>query len=107
MIEQHPGKIALGRVRNRGKGLRGATIGVVDAMKELEAIASYVSDLTARLEKAEAERDATINQAYLIGFLDSGEGYNGEYPFEGVNPEEDARWIEYRDKALTELKSNS
>jgi hypothetical protein len=57
-MSEHPGKKALKGLRNRGKGLRGATIGVVDAMKELEAIASYVSDLEARLEKAKAERDA-------------------------------------------------
>lgn len=32
---------------------------------------------------------------YLAGFLNTGEGYNGEYPFgdKNLRPEDDAHWV--------------
>ena len=43
-----------------------------------------------------------MKQAYLAGFMASGEGYNGEYPFQdkGRNPEDDPAWCRDRDNAL-------
>jgi hypothetical protein len=44
----------------------------------------------------------TLKQAYLAGFMASGEGYNGEYPFQDNerNPEDDSAWCQKRDNAL-------
>ncbi len=44
-----------------------------------------------------------LQAAYLAGFKASGEGWNGEYPFEGEDPEKDAHWVEKRDRALKEV----
>lgn len=40
-----------------------------------------------------------IEAAYLAGFNASGEGYNGEYPFQdhGKDPEQDAAWVKDRE----------
>ena len=46
------------------------------------------------LEKAARQ---ALEQAYLAGFNDSAEGYNGEYPFHGASPLKDRDWIERRD----------
>ena len=62
---------------------------MIDADEEIRS-------LRARLEKAEAEREA----AYLAGFMDGAEGYNGEYPFSDENPEDNALWVEMRNRAL-------
>jgi len=49
-----------------------------------------------------------LEAAYLAGFNDSAEGYNGEYPFRdhGATPTKDRHWIDRRDeyirKALAE-----
>lgn len=46
-----------------------------------------------------------LEKAYLAGFMASGEGYNGEYPFSdcGTNPPDEAAWLSDRDKAITAL----
>lgn len=43
-----------------------------------------------------------IEKAYLLGFQASGEGHNGEYPFEqrDVEPETDHNWTKQRDVDL-------
>ncbi len=50
--------------------------------------------------------DKALKEAYLAGFLASGEGYNAEYPFQDYsqNPEEDKWWCKNRDNALDRLK---
>ncbi len=37
---------------------------------------------------------------YLAGFMASGEVWNGEYPFEGRHPLEDAYWVLRREEAV-------
>ena len=44
-----------------------------------------------------------IETAYLAGFNASGEGYNGEYPFEHSNPEDDAYWVEKRNLTINAI----
>ena len=46
-----------------------------------------------------------LNAAYLAGFNASGEGYNGEYPFQdcGTSPEKDDGWRFARDFKIAEL----
>ena len=41
-------------------------------------------------------------EGYLIGFMASAEGDNGEYPFRdhGINPEEDVHWLQKRGEKL-------
>jgi hypothetical protein len=48
----------------------------------------------------------TLEAAYLAGFNASGEGYNGEYPFQDHNahPEQDADWVGDRDNKLSAIK---
>jgi hypothetical protein len=60
-----------------------------------EATAAY-DDL---LPHIQAERE----RAYLAGFKASGEGWNGEWPFEGVDPSTDEDWRSSRDEALRAL----
>jgi hypothetical protein len=47
-----------------------------------------------------------LKAAYLAGFNASGEGYNGEYPFQSYNehPEQDAAWGRDRDNKLSAIK---
>jgi hypothetical protein len=47
-----------------------------------------------------------LEAAYLAGFNASGEGYNGEYPFEhkGKNCTDDPIWCKDRDNELTAIK---
>jgi hypothetical protein len=59
MSEQHPGKSALKLMRGYQAVLDFGHRGKADSAD----IASYVSDLERRLEKAEAERDAAYNEA--------------------------------------------
>lgn len=42
-----------------------------------------------------------MRQGFLLGFAASGEGYNGEYPFDGEGFEADPNWVEMRDRVLT------
>lgn len=56
-----------------------------------------------RREIAAAIREAQ-REAYRAGFITSAEGYNGEYPFEGIDPETDARWVAQRDRILSEAR---
>lgn len=46
-----------------------------------------------------------LEDAYLAGFAASGEGWNGEYPFDdlGLNPQDDPDWVEARDRFLAEI----
>lgn len=48
-----------------------------------------------------------LKAAYLAGFNASGQGWNGEYPFQdlGENPEADRDWAEKRDDELTRIIS--
>ena len=48
---------------------------------------------------------AAVEAAYLAGFNSSGEGYNGEYPFQqrGRDPKDDADWIARRDAEIAAL----
>jgi hypothetical protein len=48
------------------------------------------------------ELKALLNNAYLLGFNASGEGYNGEFPFadRGKNPEKDIDWVKERDQQI-------
>jgi len=43
-----------------------------------------------------------LEAAYLAGFNASGEGYNGEFPFQdgSCSPEDDPQWCQKRDDAL-------
>jgi hypothetical protein len=45
-----------------------------------------------------------LEAAYLAGFNDSAEGYNGEYPFRdhGATPTKDRHWVERRDAHIRE-----
>jgi hypothetical protein len=47
-----------------------------------------------------------LEAAYLAGFNASGEGYNGEYPFQQKihSPEENAVWCKDRDNEITAIK---
>lgn len=57
---------------------------------------------------AQARADG-MRAAYLAGFNASGEGWNGEYPFQdkGRSPEADADWIAARDRILAALSPAS
>jgi hypothetical protein len=60
-------------------------------------------DATAALARAlKAERVKALEEAYLAGFKASGEGWNGEFPFEGEDPEKDAHWVERRDRFIAQ-----
>jgi hypothetical protein len=58
MSEQHPGKAALNAMLEHAESRRTSN-GIIGTRHQANvvAVASYVSDLEARLEKAEAERD--------------------------------------------------
>jgi hypothetical protein len=53
----------------------------------------------------EEELHNLLNKAYLMGFNNTCEGYNGEYPFDDkeINPEDDKGWVERRDANVNEL----
>lgn len=55
--------------------------------------------------KLSEETRRLIEKAYLLGFMASGEGHNGEYPFEqrGIEPEACSGWRERREQELNEL----
>lgn len=48
----------------------------------------------------DGERVRQIREAYLDGFMDSGEGHNGEYPFDGER--DDPRLQELADEYLSD-----
>lgn len=50
-----------------------------------------------------------FNAGYLAGFQDTGEGYNGEYPFgqKLIDPETDVHWIESRTNAYYRYKEET
>ena len=56
----------------------------------------------ARAQSQQADRATTWKAGYKAGFLASGEGWNGEYPFQdcGRDPEDDGPWLQKRDAAL-------
>ncbi len=43
------------------------------------------------------------NKAYLAGFLASGEGWNGEYPFSERACQKDDLWVKNRDDCFNHL----
>lgn len=49
----------------------------------------------------------TLEAAYLAGFMASGEGHNGEFPFQDrdTSPTDDPWWVERRDKDLAALRA--
>lgn len=49
-----------------------------------------------------SERDRGWQDGYLTGFQASGEGWNGEYPFEGVDPRSNAHWVATRERNRSE-----
>ncbi len=53
---------------------------------------------------ANAEREG-MRRGYLLGFNASGEGWNGEYPFQDQarSPESSLEWVVHRDRTLSEL----
>ncbi len=62
-----------------------------------------------RRQLAEA-RDRALEDGYLAGFMESGEGWNGDYPYAstGVNhPLNDKGWVSIRDNTLSKLKGQS
>ena len=68
---------------------------VINATPEAARMVLACPALTARIE-------AAVERAYLDGFMASGEGYNGEYPYGDRNqkPEDDPYWITQRDKTI-------
>lgn len=67
-----------------------------------------VDDVKASYEAELANaRNASWDAGYLAGFKASGEGWNGEYPFDGTDPGEDALWLERRNtyRVLAALKA--
>jgi len=65
------------------------------------AIRALRPDAAAALDMV---RQEARKEGYLAGFNASGEGWNGEHPFEGEDPEADAYWAEKRDAALAAMK---
>jgi hypothetical protein len=61
--------------------------------------------LTAALPLIRAGVEAKLNAAYLAGFNASGEGWNGEWPFQdkGRDPTEDEHWCECRATTIRKL----
>ena len=51
-------------------------------------------------------KDELLEAAYLAGFNASGEGYNGEFPFDDRDqkPQHDPAWCKDRDNAITAIK---
>ena len=58
-------------------------------------------------EKLGEQMRRALQKAYLAGFMASGEGWNGEYPFNDYafagSPEDDAGWIKCRDEDLARV----
>ena len=51
-------------------------------------------------------KDELLEAAYLAGFNASGEGYNGEFPFDDRDqkPQHDPAWCKDKDNAITAIK---
>lgn len=47
----------------------------------------------------QAERERAWNAGYLAGFMASGEGWNGEYPYDEEIYQRSAHWLSQRDTA--------
>lgn len=63
-----------------------------------------------RDEAIEAMRDVLIGamrNGFTAGFAASGEGYNGEYPFEGIDLEADDGWRAMRERILLNTNHQS
>ena len=56
-----------------------------------------------RAERAEAALATARRDAFLAGFKASGEGWNGECPYEGVDPLEDKYFVDIMDRELRDL----
>lgn len=76
------------RMRDREKHIT-----AVSPYKLLVEAADEITRLRSELSNA---RNASWDAGYLAGFKASGEGWNGEYPFDGTDPVEDALWLERR-----------
>ncbi|MDE4274723.1 hypothetical protein PXK58_09070 [Phaeobacter gallaeciensis] len=63
------------------------------------------ADKASAIIRGSAEREVTVQEAYLAGFMAAGEGYNGEYPFqdENASPESCDMWVNQRDEDLRAL----
>ena len=56
------------------------------------------------MNKTQEALKLALESAYLAGFNDSAEGYNGEYPFRdyGGTPTKDRLWVFRRDEYIRE-----
>ncbi|MFI3902554.1 hypothetical protein [Ochrobactrum sp. S1502_03] len=59
------------------------------------------------LQGVSSPRAQALEEAYRLGFYASAEGYNAEYPFEGIDFTLDPRWIEDRDRSLDAIRALS
>lgn len=80
--------------KNPGKTISQPAALKVQGDADITPPADLSAALTARL-------DAEWNAAYLAGFMASGEGWNGEYPFSdhGKRPDNQDHWLDDRDEA--------
>lgn len=76
---------------------RGVTLSDDDAVLTTKA--------AIRAALAQARQEA-LEEGYILGFNESGEGWNGEYPYgdNDQDPSKDAKWIEHRDAAIRAMK---
>lgn len=86
--------------------------GLVASIHELEQMVTALemerNDLAMGLRKLNADRDEAMRAAYLAGFMSSGEGGNGEYPYrdKGRNPLDDDWWRAEMEADLAKLNEN-
>ncbi len=100
-------------IRSDYEGTRDFRAMMEEISEKRADLANIASDPVpaARRSPLEHERDAgpvilaVMRAAYLAGFNDSGEGWNGEWPFgdRGLHPEGDDFWCKERDKAIDDL----
>lgn len=64
-------------------------------------VAAEVTESEA-IEQAQDRKLDLFREIYLRAFNNSGEGYNGEYPFDG-KPENDADWCRHREEVIAEV----
>ncbi len=74
----------------------------------LDDLEAAIITMRSGLLSAQAEIDrlrSLFEAAYLAGFMASGEGWNGEHPFQdrGLDPSDDDYWRERRDVDLARL----
>lgn len=48
-----------------------------------------------------------FEEAYLQGFMASGEGWNGEWPFDTKEPEYDPKWVKLREEAFDRFRTRT